>query len=77
MAEVAYLLIALDRSTPAAVARHVRHVPGVVEAHVTMGDYDVIAVVEQNATRGFPVITAAVQRIEGVTRVVTCVVVNP
>ncbi len=77
MAEVAYLLIALDRNTPAAVARHVRHVPGVVETHVTMGDYDVIALVEQHETKGFPAVTAAVQRIEGVGRVVTCVVVNP
>ncbi len=77
MAEVAYLLIALDRSTPAAVARHVRSVPGVVDAHVTMGDYDVIAVVEQEETKGFPTVTAAVAKIEGVSKVVTCVVVTP
>jgi DNA-binding Lrp family transcriptional regulator len=75
--EVAYLLIALDRSTPAAVARQVRAVPGVVEAYVTMGEFDVIAVAEQEETRGFPALAAAVQRIEGVRRVVTCVVVHP
>ncbi len=77
VAEVAYLLIALDRSTPAAVAREVRAVPGVVAAHVTMGEFDVIAVAEQEETRGFPAVAAAVQRIEGVRRVVTCVVVHP
>lgn len=77
VAEVAFLLIALDRSTPAAVARQVRTVPGVVEAHVTMGEFDVIAVAEQEETRGFSAVAAAVQRIEGVRRVVTCVVVHP
>jgi len=77
MAEVAYLLIALDRGTPVAVAREVRKVPGVVDAHVTMGDFDVIALIEQVETKGFPTVAAAVQRIEGVGKVVTCVVVNP
>ncbi len=77
MAEVAYLLIALNRNTPVAVAREVRRVPGVVDAHVTMGDFDVIAVVEQKETKDFPTVEATVQRIEGVSKVVTCVVVNP
>jgi len=78
MAEVAYLLIALDRGTPVAVAREVRKVAGVVDAHVTMGDFDVIALVEQVETKGFPTVATAVQRIEGVRKVVTCVVVtNP
>ncbi|HVH31938.1 MAG TPA: Lrp/AsnC ligand binding domain-containing protein [bacterium] len=77
MVEVAYLLIALDRNTPAAVARDVLRVPGVVQASVTMGDYDVIAIAEQEDTKGFPGITAAVRRIEGVRSVVTCVVVTP
>jgi len=76
MAEVAYLLIALDRNTPVAVARQVRRIPGVVDAHVTMGDFDVVAMVEQAETKGFPVVAAAVQRIEGVSKVVTCVVVR-
>lgn len=77
MAEVAYLLIALDRNTPVAVAREIRKVPGVVDAHVTMGDFDIIALVEQLETKGFPTVAAAVQRIEGVNKVVTCVVVQP
>lgn len=77
MGAVAYLLITLDRNTPTAVAREVRRVPGVVEAHVTMGDVDVIAIVERQETKGFPGTAAAVQRIEGVSKVVTCVVVSP
>ena len=77
VAHTAYMLISLDRGTPAAVARQVRTVGGVVAAHVTMGDFDVVAVVEQETTKGFPPIAAEIQRIEGVTKVTTCVVVQP
>ncbi len=77
MAEAAYLLIALDRNTPAAVAGQIRKIPGVVDAHVTMGEFDVVALVEQAETKGFPGVAAAVQRVEGVSKVVTCVVVRP
>ncbi len=74
MSETAFLLISLDRSTPAAVAREIAKV---TIAHVTMGEFDVIAVVELEVTKGFPVVTGQVQRIEGVTKVSTCVVVTP
>lgn len=77
MSEAAYLLITLDHNTPVAVAREVRKVAGVVEAHVTMGKYDVVAVVELEGTKGFPAVASAIQRIDGVTRVSTCVVVRP
>ena len=77
VAETAFLLITLDRSTPAAVAREVRSIEGVVEAQVTMGEFDVIARVELDTTKGFPVVASAVQRIEGVTKVSTCAVVTP
>lgn len=77
MTEVAYLLISLNRSTPAAVARAVREVLGVVDAHVTMGEFDVIALVETDHTKTFPAVAAEVQRIEGVLKVSTCVVVRP
>ncbi len=77
MAETAFLLISLDRSTPAAVAREIRKISGVLAAHVTMGEFDVIAVVELNATKGFPALAGQVQRLDGVTKVSTCVVVTP
>lgn len=77
MPEVAYLLIALDRNTPASVARDVAQIPGVVEASVTMGEFDVVAVAEQEDTKSFPGIAEAVARIPGVHTVVTCVVVTP
>lgn len=77
MAEIAYVLIALRGSTPAAVAREVRDVQGVIDAHVTMGEFDIIAIVEMNGTRGFATVAGEIQRIQGVTKVSTCVVVKP
>lgn len=77
VAEVGYLLIALNHNTPAAVAREVRKVVGVVDVHVTMGEFDVIALVELPATKWFPGVTSEVQRIDGVAKVSTCIVVRP
>lgn len=77
MTEVAFLLIALERNTPAAVAKAVRKISGVTDAQVTMGDFDIIARVELDGTKGFPGVQQQVKRIEGVDRVVTCVVVTP
>jgi DNA-binding Lrp family transcriptional regulator len=75
VAETAFFLVSLDRSTPAAVAREIRKIEGVREAHVTMGEFDVIALVELEHTKGFPTVASAIQRIEGVTKVSTCAVV--
>lgn len=77
VSEVAYVLIALDRSTPAAVAREVRTISGVIDAHVTMGEFDIIALVEMDSTKGIPAVAAEIRRIEGVAKVSTCVVVRP
>ncbi len=77
LSEVAYLLIAVDHNTPTAVAREVRKITGVVDVHVTMGEFDIIAVAEMQGTKGFPAVTAEVHRIDGVAKVMTCVVVKP
>ena len=77
MLETAYFLITLDRHTPAEVARLVRRIPGITEAVVTMGDFDIIAVAQIDGTKGFPALTAELQRIEGVSRVTACVVLRP
>jgi DNA-binding Lrp family transcriptional regulator len=77
MVETAYVLVKLERSTPVEVARQVRRVPGVVEAAVTMGDVDVLAIARGESTRGLADIGHAIEKIEGVTRVSVCVVVRP
>lgn len=77
MLETAYFLITLNRHTPAEVARAVRRVPGITEAVVTLGDVDIIAVGQMDGTKGFPELTDQLQRIEGVAKVATYVVVRP
>lgn len=77
MLETAYFLIALNRHTPAEIARVVRRVPGVAEAVVTMGEVDIIAISHMEGTRGFPALSEQLAKIDGVARVTTCVVVRP
>ncbi|MCL6499937.1 MAG: Lrp/AsnC ligand binding domain-containing protein [Firmicutes bacterium] len=77
MSETAYILIRLDRSTPAEVARRVRRVPGVTEAAVTMGEVDVLAIARGETTKGLAEISHQIQAIEGVKSVSVCVVVRP
>jgi DNA-binding Lrp family transcriptional regulator len=77
MLETAYVLVKLDRNTPAEVARHVRRVPGVIEAAVTMGDVDVLAIAREESTKALAEIGHAVEKIEGVAKVSLCIVVRP
>lgn len=77
MLETAYFLITLDRRTPAEVARAVRRVPGITEAAVTMGDFDIIAVAHVDGTKVFPELSEQLSKIEGVAKVATCVAVRP
>lgn len=77
MREIAYFLVVLERNTPAAVAREVRQIDGVLDAYITMGEFDIIAVAEMEGTKGFPVVAGQIRKIEGVSKVSTCVVVRP
>lgn len=77
MLETAYVLIRLERNTPAEVARRVRRVQGVAEAAVTMGEVDVLAIVREDSTKSFAVISREIGAIEGVKSVSVCVVVRP
>lgn len=77
MIETAYILVKIDRSTPAEVARQVRRISGIVEAAVTMGEVDVLALARGESTRGLADIGVEVGKIEGVAKVAVCVVVRP
>jgi len=77
MLETAYLLVKLERNTPADVARRVRRVPGVLEAAVTMGEVDVLAIARGESTKALAAISHQIEAIEGVEKVSICVVVRP
>ena len=76
MAEMAYLLIRVERGTPVEVARQVKRVPGVAGASVTMGEVDVLAVAQDESTKGLADIGRRIQAIEGVSAVSVCVVIG-
>ena len=73
----AYVLVQTDVGKAADVTRMVREIDGVVSAEDVTGPYDVIALVHAESIDAVGrLVVRDVQRIEGITRTVTCPVVN-
>jgi DNA-binding Lrp family transcriptional regulator len=77
MAVSAYILIQTEVGKAAAVAREVRAVDGIVAADDVTGPYDVIAKAEASSVDDLGrLVVSRVQMIDGITRTLTCPVVN-
>jgi DNA-binding Lrp family transcriptional regulator len=77
VAVTAYVLIQTEVGKAAAVASQVRSIDGVVSAEDVTGPYDVIVRAEAASVDELGrMVVSHVQRIEGITRTVTCPVVN-
>jgi DNA-binding Lrp family transcriptional regulator len=77
MAVHAYVLIQTEVGKAAGVARQIREISGVVLAEDVTGPYDVIARVEADSIDELGrMVVSHVQLIEGITRTLTCPVVN-
>jgi DNA-binding Lrp family transcriptional regulator len=77
MAVSAYVLIQTEVGKAASVAAQVRGIPGVVTADDVTGPYDVIVRAEAESVDELGrMIVSRVQMIEGITRTLTCPVVN-
>ena len=77
MAVSAYVLIQTDVGKAADVTRQVRQIAGVVSAEDVTGPYDVIAMATSESVDDLGrLVVSQIQRIEGITRTVTCPVVN-
>lgn len=73
----AYVLIQTEVGRAAAVASQIAEVDGVVTADDVTGPYDVIAVAEAGSVDDLgKMVVSKVQMIEGITRTLTCPVVN-
>jgi DNA-binding Lrp family transcriptional regulator len=73
----AYVLIQTEVGKAADVARQVGAIDGVVAAEDVTGPYDVIARAEAGSVDELGrLVVSHIQRIEGITRTVTCPVVN-
>ena len=77
MAVSAYVLIQTDVGKAAEVTRQVREIDGVVTAEDVTGPYDVIVRAEAPSVDDLGrLVVSQIQQIEGITRTVTCPVVN-
>jgi DNA-binding Lrp family transcriptional regulator len=73
----AYILIQTEVGKAADVAREIGDIDGVVSADDVTGPYDVIAVAEADSVDDLGrMVVSRVQLIEGITRTLTCPVVN-
>ncbi len=73
----AYVLIQTEVGKAANVARQIDAIDGVVSAEDVTGPYDVIARAEDGSVDQLGhLVVSEIQRIEGITRTVTCPVVN-
>lgn len=77
MAVHAYVLVQTEVGKAAEVARRIAAINGVVTAEDVTGPYDVIARVEADSIDELGrLVVSQVQLIEGITRTITCPVVN-
>jgi DNA-binding Lrp family transcriptional regulator len=77
MAVSAYILIQTEVGKAATVAEQVRDVDGVASADDVTGPYDVIARAEAETVDALGrMVVSKVQMIDGITRTLTCPVVN-
>jgi DNA-binding Lrp family transcriptional regulator len=73
----AYVLIQTDGGKAADVTRQIRTLDGVVSADDVTGPYDVIVMASADSVDDLGrLVVTQIQRIDGITRTVTCPVVN-
>jgi DNA-binding Lrp family transcriptional regulator len=73
----AYVLIQTEVGKAASVASHVRELAGVISADDVTGSYDVIVRAEADSVDELGrMVVSRLQAIEGITRTLTCLVVN-
>ncbi len=73
----AYILIQSEVGKAAQVAQAVAGIPGVTESKAVTGPYDAIIHAEAEDVDGLgKLVVARIQAVEGITRTLTCPVVN-
>ena len=73
----AYVLIKTRPGEVKEVVRQLRKMENVVEAHMTFGPYDAVAVLESSDLSGLgELIASAIQPVPGVEQTLTCVAVE-
>jgi DNA-binding Lrp family transcriptional regulator len=74
----AYVLVTVRAGELRQVVKELRKIKGVIEAHMTFGPYDAVAVLETRDVAELGDLTASsIQPIPGVERTLTCLAVDP
>ncbi len=74
---LSYLLINTEAGKALGVLKKLKELPEVKTVHVVTGLHDLIALVEADSTKNLAdEIVNDIQKIEGIQRTVTCIVVN-
>lgn len=74
----AYVLIHIRAGEIREVIKQLRRTEGVIEANMTFGPYDAVAIVDANDVNHIGAILAThIQPIPGVVETLTCLAVNP
>ncbi len=77
MSVSAYVLIQIEMGRAPEVAGHIRDIPGVVSAEIATGPYDVIAKASAETMDDLGrMVVGQIEMVEGITRTLTCPVVN-
>jgi DNA-binding Lrp family transcriptional regulator len=77
MPVTAYILVQTEVGSAADVARSARAVSGVIEADELIGTYDVIIKATADTLDELgPLVVSRVQKIEGITRTITCPIIH-
>lgn len=73
----AYVLINIRPGDLRDVIRQLKKVPGIVDANMTFGPYDAVAVIEANDINQLgKIISSEIQPIQGVSQTLTCLAVE-
>jgi DNA-binding Lrp family transcriptional regulator len=73
----AYVLIKIRAGEVKDVVRQLRKLDGILEAHMTFGPYDAVALITANDIIGLgTMIATAIQPIPGVEQTLTCIAVD-
>ncbi len=73
----AYVLIKIQAGTVKEVVRRLHEIPHILEASMTFGPYDAVAVVEADDLGGLgTIIASSIQPMSGVEQTLTCLAVE-
>lgn len=73
----AYVLLTARTGEVTAIVRQLKRIKGVLDAHITFGPYDAVAVVEANDVKGIgDVVHKEIHPIPGVLDTLTCLAVD-